>query len=161
MRNASRWHGTIVRDGENAFALHRLQILHPKPQNSESLSESMVFKSRGAPRNRHKRAFRLRRLRICRLDQKSSFSMILRHRHGDYRVFGSLSATTCHRIRTEIGSKVSEPRWIEQDFENWPNLHRFHNFERRFRSLHCLVGFMIQHLWPQMIWTQSTKCVST
>ena len=158
MRNAFRWHGTIARD---AFALHRLQILHPKPQNANSLSESIVFKSRGAPRNRQKRVFRFSRLRIWRLHQKSSFFMIVWCRHCVYRVFGSLSETTCHRIRTEICSKVSEPRWNEQDFENWRNLHRFKNFERRFGILHCLVGFPTQHLWPQMTWTQSTKCVST
>ena len=118
MRNESRLHGTIVRDGENAFALHRLQILHPKPQNSDSLSESTVFKTRGAPRNRQKRAFRFSRLRICRLDHESSCLMILRCRHGDYRVFGSLSETTCHRIRIELASKVNEPRQNEQDLQN-------------------------------------------
>ena len=31
-RYASRLHGTIVRDGENAFALHCLILLHPKQQ---------------------------------------------------------------------------------------------------------------------------------
>ena len=76
MTNASRQHGTIVRHGENAFALHRLQIWHPKPQNSDLLSESIVFKNRGAPRNRQKHRFRFRCLRILGLDQKWLFLRI-------------------------------------------------------------------------------------